>query len=294
MAAWLFALALLASVVPSHTMVQAGAHPRVVLITLDGVRWQDVFNGTDPHRGKHILPDQLMPNLYKYFVGHGVVFGKTSPMTASGPNFISLPGYLEITRGYQSNDCTTNDCNPIIDRSILQFFMKPAVFSSWVGVGKTLPFHYSGYSDIGKPYYRWDEHTEDAAIQYLCNHHDNDFVWISLGDTDELAHKNDYAGYITALHNADAFIGALIDDSSAQYSTWIITTDHGRNANFSDHDRNRQGQRVWAAMYGRGVPELGFVRTNMPVSLSDIYNTVWGLEFNIRMYNSLLGKVVMQ
>jgi hypothetical protein len=290
---WLFVLALMASVVPSHTM----AHPnynRIVLITLDGVRWQEVFNGTDRTRGKYIPPQELMPNLYKYFVNDGVVFGKTTPMLASGPNFISLPGYLEITRGEPSTDCTTNDCNPIIDRSILQLFMKPAVFSSWVGIGKTLPYHYNGYSDIGKPYYRWDEQTEDAAIEYRCNHFDNDFVWVSLGDTDELAHKNDYAGYVKALHSADAFIGALIDDSTTEYTTFIITTDHGRNANFADHDRNPQSQRVWAAMYGRGVPSIGFVRTTDPVRLSDIYNTVWGLEFNMRMYNSLLGKVIMR
>lgn len=35
---------------------------KVILITVDGVRWQDVFHGVPG-----INPKQLIPNLYKYF-----------------------------------------------------------------------------------------------------------------------------------------------------------------------------------------------------------------------------------
>lgn len=263
--------------------------PRVVFITLDGVRYQEVFQGTDRHRGAYIPPEKLVPNLYNYFVGHGVVIGRDSPMIATGPNFVSLPGYLEMTRGHASYDCVSNDCNPIIDQSIVQLFDKPAVFSSWVGIRKTLPTNYWGYSDIGAPYYRWDRDTENEVRLYLCDY-SPDFLWVSLGDTDELAHRRNYAGYIEALKNADAFIGELISNDDGM-TTYIITTDHGRNANFMDHDRNKQGQRVWAMMYGRGVPALGFVKTN-GASLSDIYNSAWGFRYGIRLSDSLLGKIV--
>ena len=47
--------------------------PKVVLITLDGVRWQEVFNGTDRtlRTGESLAPEEMMPNLYRYFVSRG-------------------------------------------------------------------------------------------------------------------------------------------------------------------------------------------------------------------------------
>ena len=103
--------------------------PDVILITLDGVRWQEVFQGTDPQRdgGHHLTPQRLLPNLYNYFVEQGVAVGRDTPIIASGPRFVSLPGYMEITRGHPSTDCQTNSCNPVIDQSVFDLFNYPLV-----------------------------------------------------------------------------------------------------------------------------------------------------------------------
>src|SRR5271165_6735253 len=114
-------------------MLAQPSSPKVILITLDGVRWQEVFQGTDPQRdqGHHLTPQELLPNLYNCFVEQGVAVGQATPIIASGPNFVSLPGYMEITRGHPSTDCQTNSCKPVIDQSIISLFRHPAVFSSW-------------------------------------------------------------------------------------------------------------------------------------------------------------------
>lgn len=264
--------------------------PHVVLITIDGTRYQEVFNGTDPHfkKGPAVSARDLVPNLYSYFVDQGIAVGKLSPMVASGPNFISLPGYLEITRGHPSTDCQTNDCMPSIDQSILQLYSNPAIFGSWNSIDRTVPTNYSGHVDVGQPWYRWDPQTEMAARNYLKDHHP-DFLWVALGDTDELAHQNDYSGYLIALHEADAFIGELIKTSDPN-TIFMVTVDHGRNANFRDHGRNIQGQRVWCMLYGKGIPSRGFVKTSR-ISLSNIYPTIFSFQLGLQLSDSILAKI---
>jgi hypothetical protein len=273
------------------SMMMAHPAPHVVLITIDGTRYQEVFQGTDPklyHNGAPIPPRDLVPNLYGYFVDQGVAIGKLTPMTASGPNFISLPGYLEITRGHPSTDCQRNDCDPVIDRSILQLYPQTAVIASWVGIHRTLPANYSGYADIGTPYYRWDVDTERAVWNYLSNHQPN-FLWVSLGDTDKLAHANNYPGYIGALHQADAFIGELIRHSDPN-TIFIVTCDHGRNKDFQNHGKTPAAQRVWLMLYGQGIPHRGFVRAE-PVSLSNVYSTIYYFRFGVQSPDSILSRI---
>jgi hypothetical protein len=272
------------------SLLVAHPAPHVVLITIDGTRYQEVFQGTDPkfYRGAAISARDLVPNLYGYFVDQGIAVGKLTPMTASGPNFISLPGYLEITRGHPSTDCQRNDCRPQIDRSILQLYDNTAVIASWEGIGRTLPANYSGYANIGTPYYRWDVNTEKVVWNYLTYHQPN-FLWVSLGDTDELAHNNDYKGYANALHGADAFIGELIRHSDPN-TIFIVTCDHGRDATFRNHGKSVAGQRVWLMLYGKGIPHRGFVRADS-LSLSNIYPTLYYFRYGVQSPDSILSRI---
>jgi hypothetical protein len=251
--------------------------PSVVLITLDGVMWQDIY-GTNAER--------LVPFLYSDFVQQGIAVGKLSLIIASGPNHISLPGYLEITRGYPSTDCQRNDCNPIIDHSLISAFERPAVFSSWGTIEKVLPPSSNVYSDIGHGY-RYDQETIKAVNLYL-NHNTPDFLWVSLGDTDEWAHANSRSKYLSSLQLADTFIHSMV----VRYpnSTFIITTDHGRNWNFRDHGREKASERVWLMMRGPKVSHKGLIKTS-PLRLSNIYPTVIELRSGIHSPNSILEKV---
>jgi len=259
--------------------------PKVILITIDGARWQEIYQGTDPalDQGKHLSAKELVPNLYNYFVDQGIAIGYNTPIIASGPNHLSLPGYLEITRGHPSYDCQNNDCsNIIIDRSILSIFDKTVVFASWLSIKKILPKNV--YSDIGPEWYRSDSLTEIKTLEYLNSHNVN-FLWVALGDTDEFAHQNNYSLYLQALSNADKFIGNLV--RLYPQSTFIITCDHGRSSNFKDHGLDPSSGRVWLMMRGPTVPIKGIVNNDL-LSLSNIYDTVVSIKTNI-LNNSIIN-----
>jgi arylsulfatase A-like enzyme len=289
----------------------------VILITLDGVRWQEVFNGTDPLRSRqHQTARQLLPNLYDLFFDHGLVVGQKSPMVASGPNHISLPGYLEMSRGHQSFDCQTNDCHPIIDQSIFWFFQQPALFASWNMLARTVPSNMDVIFDVGRtgrseswkqlklsddqtfpsPFsynreYRPDYYTEVAAMDYL-RYQRPDFAWISLGDTDEYGHANDYAAYLAALRQADTFVGNLIhwleQSDYGKNTVFIMTADHGRNNNFRDHGLSMASARVWAVFHGKNIPNLGSIQLNQPISLSNLFPTIEEISWGVVNQQSVL------
>ena len=80
----------------------------VILIALDGVRWQEVFGGVDPAMWASSAPSPalgeraLWPRLYGLLDERGAALGAPSAhatFEASGPNYVSLPGYLEMTSG---------------------------------------------------------------------------------------------------------------------------------------------------------------------------------------------------
>jgi Metalloenzyme superfamily len=92
---------------------------RVILVTLDGVRAEDVFGGADPSLRRNVdvaqltRPEQLMPRTHALVATRGVALGQDrrgcgTVRTASGAN-VSLPGYLEIFTGRKTL-CRDNGC----------------------------------------------------------------------------------------------------------------------------------------------------------------------------------------
>lgn len=286
--------------------------PKVVLITIDGVRWQEIFNGTDPilYHGQKISARELLPNLYHYFVDNGIVVGKDSNFIATGPRHISLPGYLEIMRGHPSKDCQTNECDaPVLDDNMTWLFKEPAVFASWDTIKKTVPnkivvncgrsyrseaWKKAELDDNQKFPEYWDEEyrpdflTQQAALDYF-QYYNPDFFWVSLGDTDEWAHAGRYQEYLDSLRAADAFVGQVIRmvNNSPEY-TFIITADHGRNLFWQHHGEDAESARDWLMMAGRGIPKKGFVTYKSTKSLSNILPTVKHIVTGIPQKESLL------
>ncbi len=114
--------------------VLAAARPRptkdgrVVIITLDGVRAEDIFDGADPTlqpgaKVAHLTkPEALMPLTHRLVQTRGVALGADRPgcgtvRTASGMN-VSLPGYLEIFTGRKTR-CRNNSCPPTDRATVL-------------------------------------------------------------------------------------------------------------------------------------------------------------------------------
>ena len=137
------------------------AAQNVVLVTLDGVRWQEVFNGAD----KNLInntdfvkePEQLntqfwaktvnerqqllMPFLTQVVAKQGVIIGDRangSTMSVSNPWYFSYPGYNEILTGevdenINSNDKVLNPNKTILERldKLPEFKNSTALFGSW-------------------------------------------------------------------------------------------------------------------------------------------------------------------
>lgn len=127
----------------------------LVVVVIDGVRWQEVFRGVDPKYAARLgggrldrrKPRDLVPNLYGLMTEGGATLGAPghgAPFAASGPVFKSLPGYMELLSGRQAWSCRSNRCPPISEPTLAdQIATSPSVelgdvlvFSSWPGLAR--------------------------------------------------------------------------------------------------------------------------------------------------------------
>jgi hypothetical protein len=255
-------------------------HTRVVLVTVDGVRWQDVLAADARTR---------LPNLYS-IADRGLLLGGARPFGPSGPNFVSLPGYREIASGHRSVDCHDNDCDPQREPTLLDELCaaglsgrEVAAIGSWerleravsadpsslaISVGRThgssrdrlrvsddaaelLDEGARGGTWPGIGDYRPDAITGALALEYARVVRPR-FLWVGLGDTDEHAHHGNYAAYLEALRYADAFLGELLRITDED-TLILVTTDHGRASNFRDHGRAPESGAGWLVAAGPGV-----------------------------------------
>jgi hypothetical protein len=225
---------------------------RVFLVTIDGARWQDVFEGSNPafSGAPAIPPEQLMPRTLALAATRGVALGATRPgcsvvRTAGGTN-VSLPGYHEIFTGHASR-CLDNKCerveSSVLDEAVRAGTKSVASVGSWavldravsgggtgvfVSDGRYWPPEVPATGRLGElvaagqaadPYpgtrdYRPDVATAAIALEYF--HLVKPALFhVGLGDTDEYGHRGDYPSYLDALRRADAVIGALADELDA-------------------------------------------------------------------------------
>ncbi len=269
--------------------------PKIVLITIDGVRWQDMFDAHEGIGNYRPTSRELAPTIYSKFVDNGMAIGKASVATTSSPAGVSMPGYLEIMRGIPSLDCWDNYCKQNTWPTIINNFPNnSAVISGWdtiskvfdnslaeVNIGREirspqwealgLPDN-TNYSEIFGPEYRPDPYTQEAALNYLRIKQPA-FLWISLGDTDEYAHENNMLFYWASIKSADEFIEKVMKMTDPN-TVFIICPDHGRSEDFQNHGWNDASRRVWIMIAGPGIPKAGFVKYDDNVHLSDIKPTI--------------------
>jgi hypothetical protein len=230
--------------------------PNVILITLDGVRWSEVFEGTDPDlTGAPRVP--IMNHLTGELALEGMLLGdqQTSWVEVANPVNMSLPGYQSIFAGYPTK-CYTNFCRTTRHETFPETLQKKfnfspdemAAFASWSQIRRAYarrgsklylnagdepsriqdPFHIAIDEEQAKnpaPWNRpkiwrarYDRYTYAHALHYLKTKHPR-FLYISLLDADEYAHVGDYSGYIAALKDYDHWIREISDllDASGEY-----------------------------------------------------------------------------
>jgi len=221
---------------------------RVVIVTVDGVRWQDVFEGSDPALGgePRLSRETLMPRTHQLVATRGVALGATrdgcGTVHTAGLSNVSLPGYIEIFTGHASR-CLDNKCDgvagSVLDEAARARVDGVASIGSWdvlakavsggasdalVSAGRSWPDSASATGRLAElvavgasadPYpghggYRPDAATAAIALEYYRAARPALFH-VGLGDTDEYGHRMDYGSYLTALRRADALIGDVAD-----------------------------------------------------------------------------------
>jgi phosphopentomutase/2,3-bisphosphoglycerate-independent phosphoglycerate mutase family metalloenzyme len=290
---------------PHPAPAQTSRHtPALVLVTIDGARATDVFDAA------------TMPNLARLIARGVALGGAEAPMVASGPRFVSLPGYREILTGRRGSGCLDNEC-PLIDEPTLLDELRRsdapdagdvAVIASWdvitraasiapstvaLSAGRhggatraALAVSDAARADLaasarasawpGHGDYRPDALTARLALDVIAARQPR-VLWIALGDSDEFAHRDDRQGYRRALAAADALLGRLTAAVALDDTLLFVTADHGRAANFRDHGDAPESSAVWLVAAGGSIPRLGFARTHELHRLADIAPTLRAL-----------------
>ena len=275
-----------------------GVDAPVVLVAIDGVRWQEVFLGADRSFSSSapVPASAIFKNLHALGSERGAFVGAPGhgTISASGPNFVSLPGYTELLGGRRSR-CTDNDCTRTSLPSLLDEARaagaKVAAFASWEKLdlaataspgafvsscgrhGDPSIDPWPGYGD-----YRPDRITAEVALAHY-EKEQPDVFFLGLGDPDEYAHRGDYPGYLAALRHADEIVGrllALLDrmGERGRRTHVVVTADHGRSSDFKNHGSMPEAARVWMVAAGPRFAARGNVVSPRPRHLADIAPTL--------------------
>ena len=277
----------------------------VVLVTIDGVRWQEVFDGTDtalshaPFRPSRLL----VPHLDRLMRERGASIGAPGRgfIRATGPSFVSLPGYTEILTGRAPIGCQDNTCATVATPTFLDEAhatgAKVAAFGSWEMLDRAISSRPGSFpvsvgrsgaseSEIdpwpGVGNFRPDRFTAERALHHLATEQP-DVLYVGLGEPDEYGHRDDYTGYLAALAYADAFVGRLVDtlDHMGPRGTRthvIVTADHGRSRDFKSHGAaHPESARVWLVAAGPSIAARGRIVSTRERHLADIAPTLRGL-----------------
>jgi hypothetical protein len=260
----------------------ADSTPRVVVISVDGVRWREIFRGADPALTadkKYVHPDiradvidppfvqpadrgaALTPFLHTVEAQGGVLLGDRdagSCISVANDLWYSYPGYNEFLTGAPDPDLTTNEKEPNRNATVFEYLQRRADFAgavAAVGTWDVFPFIFNaprshvpvneGLADR----FPTDVRTARAAFELLRAHRYR-ALYIGFGDTDEFAHAGDYAGYLLSIERGDAFIGEVWNflQSDPYYrgrTTLFVITDHGRGVTPTDSWREHGSPRSY-------------------------------------------------
>lgn len=257
----------------------------VVLVTLDGVRWQELFGGTDPLLTAHPAP--IFNGFWSAIAPRGQVYGNqraNSRMRVTNIANASLPGYTSIY-ALRNPGCVTNFCGKVkvptfVDRLKDELGVPKsgiAVFASWskmklavtsrddvavVEIGPGAPHdderdfrHPEGFELPAEKdrVLEFDRLTAPKAFAYLERERPR-YLHIAMLDSDRFAHQKRYGKYVETLEAYDRMLVELVTrlDALGEYgrnTALIITTDHGRGiwGEWGEHGPHVPASaRVWA------------------------------------------------
>jgi len=251
---------------------------RVVLVTIDGLRWEEVFRGaeadlvTDPElRAAYAGNAAALTPFLNSFVQSGALIGNRdagSCARVANDYWFSYPGYAEMLSGRPNPAIRSNKARPNDDVTVLErlaqrpdFAGQVQVFAEWNAMPAILNTARSGLPVFIPPDYdaAHDPQVIAAVAPALASL--PRVLWVALGDTDNRAHEGDYDAYLRAAVAADAMLRDLwaaieADPRAAGVTTMIVTADHGRGASAGGRWRGH-GSGHWRGIVVPGLRHKG-------------------------------------
>lgn len=272
--------AVLVSLIAAPARAEAPAS-HLILVTIDGYRWEDLFRGADPelvtderYRARYVdVPDRaaaLTPFLLS-FREHGALIGNRdegSCARVSNEYWFSYPGYSEMLVGRPNPAIRSNAAVPNGDVTVLErlarrpeFANEVRVFAEWDVVPAILNVERSNIPVVTPPDYEAEHDPQVLEAAQVLLRDLPRVTWLALGDTDNFAHKGEYEGYLRAATNADNFLRTLWEaiEASAEtagHTAMIVTVDHGRGP-AEDGGWNDHGSGMWRGFRVPGVYREG-------------------------------------
>jgi hypothetical protein len=274
----------------------APAPARVVLVTWDGVRTQELLGNkpsSDVPEITQLNGDQapLLPHFWSTLVGQGVLFGDYrvgNKMWIGNNAGVSMPGYEAIFSG-ATQPCGDNQCSRIgvetfperVRRVLGLKKSEVAAFASWDKIDEAIQH------DAGAIHYVYIKDKDDEVFQkglaYLKDKKPV-FLYMMFGWSDDRAHAGDYKGVVDALRQYDDWLNqlvAVVDSMHDMPTTLIVTTDHGRGigAEWRNHGHAvlADSRPVWLYARGPSVPRLGPAANGSDHTQIDIRPTIEAL-----------------
>lgn len=157
----LYILLISLTVISTFTAQAQRKTENIIVVTLDGMRWQEVFNGADPVLLKNgaftkdseytssrfwndtlnIRRKKLFPFIWSEIVKNGQIYGNRkyqNDVDNANPYQFSYPGYNEIFTGYPDTAVNSNDKILNKNTNVLEFINrqpgykgKVAAFTTW-------------------------------------------------------------------------------------------------------------------------------------------------------------------
>lgn len=255
--------------------------PFLILVTIDGYRWEELFRGADPslvtderYRARYVeAPDRpaaLTPFLLSFAQAGALIGNRDANSCARVSNdfWFSYPGYAEMLAGRPNPRVRYNAAIPNDDITVLErlarrpeFAGQVRVFAEWETMRAILNQERSGLSIFTPPDYEapHDPQVIPAARAVLAD--PPRVLWVALGDTDNRAHEGDYEAYLAAASDADAFVREIweayqANPRTAGATTMIVTADHGRGR--AEDDRwTGHGSGRWRGIVVPGLRHVG-------------------------------------
>ena len=261
----------------------------------------------------------LMPFVWGTLVPQGVMFGDrdlgSEASVTNGFNF-SYPGYSETLTGHGDPRIASNDNVPNPNVTVLEWLNQQpglqhtaAAFGAWAVINGIVNKDRCGFpvnagydpfpmqpmtprlallneqkADAPRV---WDDEPFDApefatAMEYVEAHHPR-VLFLSLGETDDWAHGNNYGEYLLSAHRVDQYLRQLWEklQSMPEYrgtTALLFTTDHGRGADaegWKSHGQKLpESKDIFIGLMGAGIAPAGLQAHIPPVTQSQIAATM--------------------